>query len=122
MRGEFTESKLADDAGAERADANDEASCDELPPDVNRSRGERILSVSNESEPVEAVLDNLDTLEAGEILKVASPTALIPLYDQLDELGWQYEAIRTDPDHWWICITAESGDGQCGERLRRPRR
>lgn len=123
MRGEFSEPERADDEDPDRTDSTDETPEDsELPPELVEAGHDQVLYVGDEDEPVETVLDVLGTLEPGETLDVVSPMALVPLYDRLDELGWQYEAVRTGADDWLIRITVEPTDGDSGELLRRPRR
>lgn len=130
MRGEFSEPERDNseperdnDGDPDRTDATDETrEDDELPSGLAEAGRDQVLHVGDEEEPVEAVLDVLGTLEPGETLDVVSPMALVPLYDRLDELGWQYEAVRTGADDWLIRISVEETDGDSGELLRRPRR
>jgi len=59
-----------------------------------------------EGEPFGAIMESLTELSAGETLLLINSFEPEPLYDVLDERGFEFASEEVDADEWHIEITA----------------
>lgn len=59
-----------------------------------------------EGEPFGAIMESLTALSAGETLLLINNFEPEPLYDVLEERGFEYASEEVDADEWHVEITA----------------
>jgi uncharacterized protein (DUF2249 family) len=58
-----------------------------------------------DGEPFGAIMDALGDLSEGESLLLINSFEPEPLYDVLEERGFEYETANPDPEEWHVVIT-----------------
>ncbi|MFB6195271.1 MAG: DUF2249 domain-containing protein [Haloplanus sp.] len=73
----------------------------ERPGDANRKLDVRDI----DGEPFDPIMDALGELADGESLVLINSFEPTPLYDVLEERGFEYETTNPAPDEWRVEIT-----------------
>lgn len=67
---------------------------------------DRTLDVGDiDGEPFSDIMAALEDLHAGERLRLVNSFEPEPLYDVLDQRGFEYETTRVDADRWEVDIS-----------------